>query len=108
MPSKAIDQSKLSVIHHVTINVADIEKSIKWYLSSFSCELIGQERTSATLRFANLSLTLCLPSESPAHLAFLRDDAATLGELRHRAEGLSSTFVADPTGNVIEVGVLKV
>ncbi len=97
------NEEKLDQIHHLAINVADLEKSIKWYQQSFNCRLIFQAKAQAILEFANVKLTLVLPSAEPLHLAFCRKDAKTLGTLRERVDGVNSTFIADPTGNVIEV-----
>lgn len=93
----------LDDMHHVTIQVASIERSLKWYLNSFRCEVVRESSLSATLRFGNIQLTLVLPSQEPAHLAFVRDDAHTLGTLRRRPDGYYSTFIADPTGNPVEI-----
>ena len=93
----------LSQIHHVAIGVADIKKSMKWYMTSFECRVIYESPREAVLQFANIRLSLVLPSHEPPHVAFERDDAATLGELRERNDDIWSTFLADPTGNVIEV-----
>ena len=93
----------LDRIDHITLQVADIEASIRWYQSSFRCELIQQDRFRARLKFDNVELTLILPSQEPPHLAFYRDDAHTLGALRLRPDGRHTTFIADPTGNPIEI-----
>ena len=95
--------TELDRIHHLALNVADIDKSITWYQSSYKCEVVYRDRTQVVLQFANVKLTLVLPSTEPAHLAFEREDANKLGELRERADGTKSTFLADPTGNVIEI-----
>ena len=94
---------ELDSIHHFALNVADIEKSLAWYRSSYKCEIVYRDRTQAVLQFANVKLTLVLPNTEPAHLAFEREDADKLGELRERPDGTKSTFLADPTGNVIEI-----
>lgn len=95
--------SELTTIHHLAINVANLEKSIQWYRTSFNCELISQEKTEAVLQFANLRLVLVLPSQEPGHAAYGKDNAEAFGELRKRSDGVESTFVADPTGNVVEI-----
>lgn len=102
--SDTVSTAPLDAVHHVTINVADIPQSVRWYESSFRCELVHQEPRYAILRFANVLLTLALPSAEPPHIAFLRPDAAKFGELRPRVEEIQSTFVADPTGNMVEIG----
>ena len=93
----------LDSIHHVAVHVSDLERAIKWYQKSFRCELVHQDKMQAVLQFENIRLQLVLPSMDPPHLGFVRHDAATLGELRERSDGSKSTFLADSTGNVIEV-----
>lgn len=95
--------SKLGRIDHVAISVADIKRSIKWYMTSFECRLVSETPREAVLEFENIRLVLVLPSQEPAHLAVLKEDAHTYGELRERSFGLWTTFVADPTGNVVEL-----
>ena len=90
-------------IDHFSINVADIQSSINWYMTSFNCSVLYQDNKQAILQFANVKLALTLPSVLPPHIALARDDAATLGELRKRADGTSSTFISDPTGNPVEI-----
>jgi len=95
--------SGLDTIHHIALTVADIDDSVRWYQTSFSCEVIHQEARLAILQFANIQLTLVLPSLQNTHIAYIRDDAETLGELREQVDGSQSTFVADPTGNPVEI-----
>ncbi len=90
-------------IHHVAIMVADIQRSLQWYTTSFNCEVAFSSDTEAILKFENLSLQLLLPSQMPAHIAFSREDAATFGELRDNRDNTSSCFVSDPTGNPVEI-----
>ncbi len=97
------DPQSLDCVHHVAVNVSDIPRSVRWYCSSFRCTVEHEDKTHAILRFANIRLTLTLPSAEPMHLAFEREDASTFGELRPRIESVRSTFVADPAGNVIEI-----
>ena len=95
--------SNLDHLHHIAINVADLKAAVKWYQSSFNCEIIFEGRTEVQLQFANTILCLILPSQERPHVAFLRHDAHTIGELRPRNNGVESTFIADPTGNTIEI-----
>ncbi len=95
--------TELDRIDHITLQVADISASLRWYQTSFRCEVLQQDKFRARLRFENVELTLILPSQEPPHIAFFRDDAATLGALRPRPDGRHSTFIADPTGNPIEI-----
>lgn len=98
-----IENNNLDFVHHLAINVADIERSINWYQKSFNCKVVYQDKTQAVLEFANVRLVLVLPSLEPVHLGFTRKDAKTLGTLRERAMGINSTFISDPTGNVVEI-----
>ena len=95
--------STLSHVHHVAISVADIKKSVKWYMTSFNCRIVSESPREAVLQFETIRISLVVPSHEPPHFAFVRGDAATLGELRERESGVISTFLADPTGNVIEI-----
>lgn len=96
-------QRHLSSLHHIALPVADLESSVRWYMTSFSCEVIYQDKIQAILQFENIKLSLVLPSHQPFHLAFPRTDANTLGEITKRQDGTLSTYVSDPTGNVVEV-----
>ena len=95
--------NKFDAIHHIAIQVASISDSVNWYRGSFACEVLSQDTTHALLQFQNIKLTLILPSQEPNHLAFVREDANTLGELREKKEGLRSCFIADPSGNPVEI-----
>ena len=96
-------EEELDSIHHIAITVADIEQSLRWYQSSFRCQVLFQDTTKVVLQFANVKVTLVLPSQQQPHVAYIRDDAETLGELRSGPEGALSTFIADPTGNPVEI-----
>jgi catechol 2,3-dioxygenase-like lactoylglutathione lyase family enzyme len=98
-----MESSELDLIEHFAINVKNIDLSVKWYQSSFKCNVVKQTETFALLQFANIKLALSLPSQQPGHLAFLRKDADTFGELRLQADDSLSTFLADPTGNMVEI-----
>lgn len=93
----------LSSINHVTICVANIEQAVNWYQSSFSCELTKYEPTFAVLKFANMNLVLSLPSMERPHIGYEKDDAESFGELRDMRDGSLGTYIADPTGNIVEL-----
>ena len=93
----------LSSINHVTICVANIEQAVNWYQESFSCELIKYEPTIAVLQFANLNLVLSLPSLERPHIAFEKENADSFGELKEMKDGSLGTYIADPTGNIVEL-----
>jgi len=95
--------AKLEALDHVALAVHDIESAIQWYTTSTKCEVIYQDMTQAVLQFENIKLQLTLPSYLPTHIAFKREDAETLGELRQKAEGVNSCFLSDSSGNPIEI-----
>ena len=97
------DEKTLDKIEHITIQVADIEASIRWYQSSFNCRLIKQTATFASLKFGNVFLNLTLPSGEPRHVGFKKADAAAFGQLIERSDGARSTYVSDPAGNVVKL-----
>jgi catechol 2,3-dioxygenase-like lactoylglutathione lyase family enzyme len=98
----------LSSINHVTICVANIEQAVNWYQSSFVCELIKYEPTFAVLEFANMNLVLSLPSLERPHIAFNRENAESFGELKEMRDGSLGTYIADPTGNIVELVKSKI
>ena len=95
--------NNLSNVDHISLCVADIKQAVHWYTTSFSCKVLYQEQTEALLEFANTKLQLILPSQQPPHLGFKREDAETFGELRQQLDGSLSTFISDPTGNIVEI-----
>lgn len=99
---------ELSSIEHVAICVANVKQAVNWYQTSFNCTVVFEDITQALLEFKNIRLALVLPSQQPPHLAFRRKDAETLGTLLKQRDGESSTFLSDPTGNLIEIMTEKV
>ena len=94
---------KKDSIDHFAITVSDIDASAAWYLSSFECEIIYKDNKQVLIQFENIKLTLVLPSQERPHFAVCRDDAKTFGALRELPNGVSSCFIADPTGNPVEL-----
>lgn len=95
---KSLDQ-----IHHIAITVNDLDKAVNWYLTSFACEKISHSKLEAVLQFANIRLSLVMPSSQPGHVAFIRNDADTFGVLRKQHDGTLSCYLSDSSGNVVEV-----
>jgi len=93
----------LDRIHHVTISVANVEAAVKWYQTSFRCEVIESGQTFAVLQFENMRLELSLPSLERPHVAFEHGSAETFGELREMRDGSTGTYISDPTGNIVEL-----
>ena len=94
---------KLDDILHISLNVADITKSVAWYTSSFNCQVISASITRASLQFGNIRLDLCLPSQDPCHIGLPKFDAETYGPLSERHNGEQSTYISDHTGNLVEL-----
>ena len=95
--------SELGNLEHITLHVSDVERCVRWYTTSFDCEVLSCEPTFAALRFANVTLNLCLPSQEPSCLGFVRPDAASFGMMAQRRDGRRSLYLADPAGNVVEL-----
>jgi len=93
----------LTHIDHTVVMVADLDQSISWYQSSFSCELIHRTKTLAVLQFANIRIVLSLPSEQRPHLGIVIENAESFGEISKQADLCHSTFIADPSGNPVEL-----
>lgn len=94
---------KLDRIDHVAMNVADLQRAKRWYLSSFQCDLLYESSSEAVLQFGNIRLALVLPSDQQTHVAYLRPDAAAFGALMPQHGGHRSTYVSDPSGNIVEI-----
>ena len=93
----------LDNIHHLALQVDDIEQSLRWYESNFSCEIIYQDKSWALLRFGNISLALVLPNEHPQHFAVIRENVQDYGAPKAHRDGTSSVYIKDPSGNNIEM-----
>ncbi len=94
---------KLDHIHHLALQVDDIESSITWYRENFLCEIAYQDDSWALLNFDNLSLALVLPNQHPPHFAITRNDPQIFGQPRVHRDGTSSVYIKDPTGNNVEI-----
>lgn len=94
---------KLDHIPHVVINVSDLEASKKWYLTSFSCEVAYEDSRNVRLRFENVDLLLCFPSVERHHVAYNKSNAETYGPMVEKSDGRNSCYIADPTGNPVEL-----
>jgi catechol 2,3-dioxygenase-like lactoylglutathione lyase family enzyme len=93
----------LTEIDHLVVMVADLDQSINWYMSSFMCEVLYATKTLAVLQFNNIKLVLSLPSEQRPHVAYKKESAHEFGEIMEQSDLCHSTFVADPTGNLVEL-----
>ena len=95
--------ASLDAMHHIAISVSDIAESVRWYTETFKCAVAYQDATWALLQFSNLQLALVIPSQHPPHIAFVRDDAAAFGPLKAHRDGTRSTYIADASGNSVEI-----
>ena len=90
-------------IHHVAIQVNDINVAVKWYQDKFDTKILYQDETWAVIKFENLSLALVLPDQHPAHFAIENTHAEKFGELTKHRDGTASVYIDDPFGNSIEI-----
>lgn len=94
---------ELSSIHHLAIEVQNVDRAIQWYRSHFSCEILYQDATWGLLKFANISLALVLPDQHPTHIAFLHDHISEFGEPKTHRDGTRSVYIEDSEGNCLEM-----
>jgi catechol 2,3-dioxygenase-like lactoylglutathione lyase family enzyme len=100
----APEECKLDSIHHVAIPVLRIDEEIEWLFRSelyFRTEY--KDSTFALLNFANVRVSLVVPSQHPSHIAISRPDAARFGELKRHRDDTQSVYVQDPFGNWWEI-----
>ena len=99
------DARPLDSLHHVAVAVSDVAAAVNWYRENFACAIGYQDETWALLRFANCSVALVVPAQHPPHLGFVvpPDVAARHGELKTHRDGTRSIYIADPSGNPVEL-----
>ena len=93
----------LDLLHHVAIPVEDVARALKWYQEKFQCRVLYQDETWGFLEFGNIKLALVIESQHPAHIAFLREDAASYGPLTRHRDGTASVYIQDSEGNSVEI-----
>ncbi|QDU62855.1 Glyoxalase-like domain protein [Planctomycetes bacterium Pan216] len=93
----------LDEIDHVAIEVKDIAETVSWYTDRFQCEVVYRDNTWAMLEFGNIRLAFVSSGQHPPHLGFVREDAEEFGTLETHRDGTRSTYIADPSGNAIEL-----
>lgn len=94
---------QLDSLHHVACVVRSVSESVQWYRLRFRCEVAYEDDTWALLRFANSSLALVTDGDHPAHIGFVAPSALTAGPLKTHRDGTRSVYVADPSGNTVEL-----
>tara|TARA_A100000164_G_C21788933_1_gene714831 strand:- start:715 stop:1017 length:303 start_codon:yes stop_codon:yes gene_type:complete len=95
-------------IHHIAIEVKEIEESIKWYSKNTNCKITYQDKTWAMIKYDNISLALVLPGMHPPHIAFEKHNAEEFGKLKEHRDGTSSVYIRDPANNAVEILKLNV
>lgn len=90
-------------VHHIAIEVEDIDRAIAWYESRFDCKVGYRDDTWAMLDFENVKLALVIPSQHPRHVGFSRPDAAKFGKVKTHRDGTVSVYVKDSEGNAVEI-----
>ena len=95
----------LDSLHHVAIAVGNIGEAVDWYRKTFRCEIAYQDDTWAMLRFSNCNLALVTPGQHPPHLGFVTPSeiAESYGTLKGHRDGTRSIYIADPSGNPVEL-----
>lgn len=96
-------EAQLDSIDHIAIPVQDVAASLAWYKEKFNCEVTYQDDTWAFIKFGNIKLALVIPSQHPAHIAFVSPDAEKAGPLKTHRDGTRSCYVTDPAGNSLEI-----
>ncbi|MGB5398545.1 MAG: VOC family protein, partial [Gammaproteobacteria bacterium] len=79
-------------IHHVAIQVSDIQRAVDWYTEKFKVKVTYQDETWAMLQFNNISLALVLPEQHPPHIAIESPDAEAFGALTKHRDGTRSVY----------------
>ena len=94
---------KLDTIDHIAIQVKDVEKSLKWYLDNFKCEIIYSDKTWAFIKFNNTKLALVVNDEHPPHFAILDKNLKRGKKVVEHRDGSFSKYLKDEDGNYIEL-----
>jgi len=94
-------------IHHIAIQVKNIEESVNWYKENFDVEVSYQDKTWAMINFENTSLALVIPEEHPYHFAVETNEAELFGKLTKHRDGTASVYIKDIDGNNVEMIKLK-
>jgi len=96
----------LDRLHHVAIQVEDIQESVKWYTNNFSCEVEYHDNTWAMIQFENTCLALTTKNEHPSHFAIEARDITEyqhLGDIDKHRDDTKFIYVNDPSHNTVEI-----
>ena len=90
-------------LHHVAINVTDLNRAIEWYMHNTDCVLEYSDDTWALIGYENCKLALTIAKEHPPHVCFEVEGAETFGKLVKHRDGTESCYIKDPDGNSVEM-----
>lgn len=90
-------------IHHLAIQVDNVQQAVDWYTGQFDAHVSYQDETWALLKFDNISLALVIPGQHPPHFAIEDEQAEKFGELTPHRDGTASIYIEDPFGNTLEI-----
>ncbi len=94
---------QLDSLHHIAVLTHNLKESLRWYRDHFRCEVVYEDDTWAMIQFANVQLALVVPEQHPPHLGFMVPNAERFGPMKTHRDGTQSTYIADPSGNVVEM-----
>jgi len=90
-------------IDHVAIQTEDIDKSVKWFLKKFKCDVKYQDKTWAMLEFENMKIALVLPDQHPPHIAITCDDIEKHGKPGKHRDGSDFLYIEGLDENIFEL-----
>ena len=95
---------KVDKLDHVAINVADIQKSISWYVENLHAQVEYQDETWAMLDIAGSKLALTISNQHPPHIAFSVENIEDVDYEKHfHRDGSEYCYIRDVDGNTIEL-----
>ena len=97
------NETSLDTLHHVAIQVEDIDRALKWYAEHFNSEVVYLDESWALLRFSNVYLALVIPDQHPPHIAIEHKGAEAFGPLTRHRDGTESVYINDSEGNTLEL-----
>tara|TARA_B110000438_G_C15795514_1_gene642682 strand:- start:947 stop:1273 length:327 start_codon:yes stop_codon:yes gene_type:complete len=90
-------------VDHIAIQTENIKSTLSWYLSSFECETLYEDKSWALLKFENINIALVSPNEHPPHIAIKVKNIFEFGKPSTHRDGINYIYKKDDHGNVIEL-----
>ena len=93
-------------LDHIAINVKNIKKAVKWYVSNLGATIKYQDDTWASLNVGGTTLALTIAKQHPPHFAFTLEkfsDFPEGHEIKYHRDGIGYIYKKDPSGNHIEI-----